>query len=41
MVNAIPEGYHSITPHLNLNNGVDAVEFYKRAFGAVVVYRYS
>ena len=24
-----------------VNNGVDAVEFYKRAFGAVVVYRYN
>src|SRR5215469_11911306 len=41
MVNAIPEGYHSITPHLVVNNGVDAVEIYKRAFGAVVVYRYN
>jgi len=41
MVNAIPEGYHSITPHLVVNNGVDAIEFYKRAFGAVVLYRYN
>jgi PhnB protein len=41
MVNAIPEGYHSITPHLVINNGVEAIEFYKRAFGAVVIYRYN
>ena len=41
MVNAIPEGYNSITPHLVVNNGIDAIEFYKRAFGAVVVYRYN
>lgn len=41
MVNAIPKGYHSITPHLVVNNGVDAVEFYKRAFGAVEEYRYN
>lgn len=38
MANAIPEGYHSITPHLVVNNGVDAIEFYKRAFGAVEEY---
>src|SRR5215469_12372648 len=41
MVNAIPKGYHSITPHLVVNNGVNAVEFYKRAFGAVEEYRYN
>jgi len=41
MTNAIPQGYHSITPHLVVNNGVDAIEFYKRAFGAVVEYRYN
>ena len=41
MAKAIPEGYHSITPHLVVNNGVDAIEFYKRAFGAVEEYRYN
>ena len=41
MTKAIPEGYHSITPHLVVNNGVDAIEFYKRAFGAVEEYRYN
>ncbi|MFZ0220175.1 MAG: hypothetical protein WAM42_00610 [Candidatus Nitrosopolaris sp.] len=41
MAKAIPEGYHSITPHLVVNNGVDAIEFYKRAFGAVQEYKYD
>lgn len=31
---AIPKGYHSITPYLTVNNGADAIEFYKKAFAA-------
>ena len=30
----IPEGYHSITPHLIVRSADNAIEFYKRAFGA-------
>ncbi len=30
----IPEGYHSLTPFLICKNAVQALEFYKRAFGA-------
>jgi len=30
----IPEGYHSITPYLTLNDAAKAIDFYKRAFGA-------
>ncbi len=30
----IPEGYHTITPHLTVRNASQAIEFYKRAFGA-------
>lgn len=30
----IPEGYHSLTPYLTLDNASEAIEFYKRAFGA-------
>ncbi len=41
MVNPIPEGYHSITPYLVVNNGVEAIEFYRRAFGAIEKYRHS
>ena len=31
---AIPEGYHTITPHLSVRGAARAIEFYKRAFGA-------
>ena len=34
MVRAIPEGFHSITPYLTVNNTAAAIEFYKRAFEA-------
>ncbi|WP_317205213.1 VOC family protein [Janthinobacterium sp.] len=34
-VKAIPEGMHSITPHLVIDGAADAIAFYKRAFGAV------
>ena len=30
MVKAIPEGYHSITPYLVVNNASVAIDFYKR-----------
>jgi PhnB protein len=33
-VKKIPDGYHSITPYLNVKNGPQAIEFYKKAFGA-------
>lgn len=33
-VKAIPEGYHSITPYLAVDDATAAIEFYKRAFGA-------
>lgn len=39
MVKAIPEGYHSITPYLYMSNAREAIEFYKRAFGAVELFR--
>jgi PhnB protein len=31
---AIPEGYHTVTPQLTLDNCVEAIEWYKRALGA-------
>jgi uncharacterized glyoxalase superfamily protein PhnB len=34
-VKAIPEGMHSITPHLTCAGAAEAIEFYKKAFGAV------
>jgi len=33
-VKAVPEGYHTVTPFLNVNGARDAIAFYKRAFGA-------
>jgi len=30
----IPEGYHSLTTYLAVENAAEAIEFYKRAFGA-------
>ena len=34
-VSPIPEGYHTITPYIVVNGAAEAIEFYKRAFGAV------
>jgi PhnB protein len=34
MAKPIPDGYHSITPHLVIKGASEAIEFYKRAFGA-------
>ena len=33
-VTPVPEGYHTITPFLSLDDATGAIEFYKRAFGA-------
>ena|SRR6185436_9098210 len=33
-VKSIPEGYHTVTPYLVVKNAAEAIEFYKRAFGA-------
>ncbi len=33
-VSAIPKGYHSITPVLVVKGAEQAIEFYKKAFGA-------
>lgn len=30
----VPEGYHTISPYLSVDGAADAIEFYKRAFGA-------
>jgi PhnB protein len=36
-VKAVPEGFHSLTPHLTVRNAAQAIEFYKQAFGAQVL----
>jgi PhnB protein len=33
-VKPIPEGYHSVTPYLAVDDAAGALEFYKQAFGA-------
>ncbi|MBA3314143.1 MAG: VOC family protein [Planctomycetota bacterium] len=38
-VKPIPEGYHSVTPYLIVKGAAQALEFYKRAFGAVETVR--
>jgi PhnB protein len=35
----IPEGYHSVTPYLIINGAADAIEYYKKAFGATELFR--
>jgi uncharacterized glyoxalase superfamily protein PhnB len=38
-VQRVPEHMHTITPHLVVKGANDAIEFYKKAFGAVEHYR--
>ncbi len=38
-VEPIPEGYHTITPHLAVRGADKAIEFYKKAFGAEEIAR--
>jgi PhnB protein len=37
--NPIPDGYHSVTPYLTVDDGNAAIAFYKQAFGAVELLR--
>jgi PhnB protein len=39
MVKPIPEGYHTVTPYMILNDASDAIAFYLVAFGAQEVMR--
>ena len=38
-VKAIPDGMHSVTPHLVCAGAAEAIEFYKKAFKAVEIAR--
>jgi PhnB protein len=33
-VKPIPEGYHSVTPYLAVDDAAEAIEYYEKAFGA-------
>jgi PhnB protein len=34
MAKPIPDGYHTLTPYVPVDGAADAIEYYKRAFGA-------
>ncbi len=38
-VKPIPDGYHAITPYLIIQGAAKALDFYKKAFGAIEVMR--
>jgi uncharacterized glyoxalase superfamily protein PhnB len=37
-VKPVPDGTHTITPHLIIRNAAQAIEFYQKAFGAQVLH---
>lgn len=38
-VHHIPQGYHAATPYLLVRGAAEAIEYYKKAFGAVEIMR--
>ena len=40
MTKPIPDGFHTATPSLVQSNSNEAIEFYKKAFGANEIYRF-
>jgi uncharacterized glyoxalase superfamily protein PhnB len=36
-VKAVPEGFHTLTPHLTVRDARRAIDFYQKAFGAEVL----
>ncbi len=40
-VRSVPEGYASVTPYLVVTGAADAIEFYKRVFGATELMRFG
>ena len=39
MVKSVPDGFHTATPSIVLNNSKEAIEFYKKVFDAKEIYR--
>ena len=39
MAKPIPAGYHSVTPYLIIKGATEAIDFYKKAFGATELFR--
>jgi len=40
-VKPIPDGYHAVTPYLSVKGASEAIEFYKKAFGAMETMRFA
>jgi uncharacterized glyoxalase superfamily protein PhnB len=40
-VKSMPEGYHTVTPLMSVKGAARLIEFMKKAFGAVEVYRFA
>ena len=40
MAKAIPDGFHTLTPHIIVPDATKAIEFYKKAFGAQEMMRH-
>lgn len=40
MTKPVPEGYHTTTPYLIIGGAAEAIEFYKKAFGATELLRF-
>ena len=40
MTKPIPDGFHTATPSLVVDNAREAIEFYKKAFGAIEIYQF-
>ena len=38
-VKPVPEGFHTVTPYLVVDDGARAIEFYQQAFGAKEIMR--
>src|SRR3954462_5865545 len=39
MAKPIPDGFHSVTPYLIISGAAQAIDFYKKAFGATELFR--
>jgi PhnB protein len=39
-VKPIPDGYHTVTPYLIVKGAAEAIDFYKKAFGATEIMRF-
>ena len=38
-VKPVPDGYHTVTPYMTIKGAAEALEFYKKAFGATELMR--